>query len=327
MINIGLVGLGHIGHYHIQTLAAIDQFNLVAAIDKNSELKQLLPQGVIFFDNVGDFFASDFFNTVVIATPNNTHYEYGKMAYEAGKNVIMEKPAASTMAEFDELNSSFHAGQHQHIYYAFHAAKAFEVSWFKQYLRDRDIINKLGPVTAFSCHFFDPYFSNGRLAEAARGLDNPWLDSGVNALSVLAELMSVEDLQVEDVFSSFSNASTIQVQAQFRFPIAERSGRGLGIINTNWAGNLNHKKTLLVFGLTGHAAELNHSAQKVFLTKPDGMKALLQDFSSSGRRLYNHYIGVFKDYLACFKKGNYNQQFARRVHDKLFSVENRRIGK
>lgn len=326
MINIGLVGLGHIGHYHIRALMALEQFNLVAASDKNSDLKSLLPEGVIFFSKADDFFASSLFDTVIVATPNNTHYEFGIAALHAAKNVIMEKPAASTMAEFDELNSSFHAVKRQHIYYAFHAAKAYEVSWFKAYLGREDNIKKLGPVTAFSCHFFDPYFSKNRLSEAAMGLGNPWLDSGVNALSVLAELMDIENFQVEDVSSSYAKGTTIQVQTQFRFSFPDRVRRGIGIINTNWAGNLNHKKTVLIFGLTGHTVELNHSTQKVSLVKPDGVSELLKDFSSSGERLYNHYIGVFNDYFECLKRGTFNQNHARTVHEKLFLAENRRLG-
>jgi len=324
LINIGLVGLGHIGYYHIQALAAFDQFNLIAAVDKNPDLKSMLPEGANFFDNADKFFASGLFDTVIIATPNDTHLKFGKIAFDAGKNVIMEKPAASTMAEFDELNCLFHTSASQHIYYAFHAAKAYDVSWFKEYLSREENINKLGPITAFSCHFFDPYYSNGSLTEAARGLDNPWLDSGVNALSVLAELMAIENFQVEDVSSSYADGTTIQVQAQFRFPLEERAQRGLGIINTNWAGNLNYKKTFLIFGLTGHTVDLNHSTQKVSLVKPDGATELLKDFSSAGERLYNHYIGVFNDYLECFKRGTFNHNVARVVHEKLFLVEDRR---
>ena len=40
---------------------------------------------------------------VVITTPSQFHYEYGKMALEHGKNVLVEKPFAETSKEAEEL--------------------------------------------------------------------------------------------------------------------------------------------------------------------------------------------------------------------------------
>lgn len=42
-------------------------------------------------------------DTVYIALPNNLHVPYARKALNAGKNVIVEKPAATNLAEFQEL--------------------------------------------------------------------------------------------------------------------------------------------------------------------------------------------------------------------------------
>ena len=40
---------------------------------------------------------------IVVNTPVQTHYEYAKMALNAGKNVIVEKPFTINVAEAREL--------------------------------------------------------------------------------------------------------------------------------------------------------------------------------------------------------------------------------
>ena len=42
-------------------------------------------------------------DAVAIATPVDNHYELAKMALEAGKHCLIEKPMTSTVAEAQEL--------------------------------------------------------------------------------------------------------------------------------------------------------------------------------------------------------------------------------
>jgi dihydrodiol dehydrogenase / D-xylose 1-dehydrogenase (NADP) len=44
-------------------------------------------------------------NIIYIGTLNNTHYTEAKAALEAGKNVLVEKPACLNVAEWDSLVS------------------------------------------------------------------------------------------------------------------------------------------------------------------------------------------------------------------------------
>ena len=46
--------------------------------------------------------ASDI-DTVYVALPNDLHYEYTRQAFEAGKDVILPKPATSNLAELEAL--------------------------------------------------------------------------------------------------------------------------------------------------------------------------------------------------------------------------------
>jgi len=55
------------------------------------------------YTDYDELLASDEIDFVYVGLTNSVHYEYAKRALLAGKNVIMEKPFASTAAETEEL--------------------------------------------------------------------------------------------------------------------------------------------------------------------------------------------------------------------------------
>jgi predicted dehydrogenase len=52
---------------------------------------------------IGDLLASDEIDAVYIASPNALHHEHARAAIEAGKHVLVEKPATTTASEFADL--------------------------------------------------------------------------------------------------------------------------------------------------------------------------------------------------------------------------------
>jgi len=319
-INIGIIGLGHIGKCHIQALSQFPELNLVAACDYNSQLAQLLPYHVPFYWETEALLANKNIHTVIIATPNETHFELVNLAFDAGKNVIMEKPAASDFEQFQILDARFRESEQLHIYYAFHAAKAFDLSWFQQYYNQSKNQQRLGSITAFACHFYDPYVQQGEIEAEAKSLGNSWIDSGVNALSVLSELFDLSQfgLLSRNLTPDVTTGIAIQGLAQYQFPVRDSAVGGLGCINTNWTLGLNRKETWLAFGETGYQLKLDHSQQQVLETHPNGEVSLLQDCSQQRDRLLNHYLGVFSDYVNCETKQQFNYSQAHKIHQLLF---------
>lgn len=103
---------------------------------------------------------SNEFDTVYIATPNSTHFEYAKKALEAHKNVILEKPMCSNFKEASELVKIALANH----CYLFENNKVPHSLSFKQMKED---INDLGDIKMVNLNFsrvssrwFD--FKNGR---------------------------------------------------------------------------------------------------------------------------------------------------------------------
>lgn len=318
-IKIAIIGLGHIGQIHVQALLELPFFELVAACDTDMNLADILPETVAFYKNYKDMLNVGGFDVAVVATPNKTHTEISKDVLETIGDVIVEKPAAMTLYELKELEQLAQK-KNRHIYYAFHAAYAPEVLFLHKCLCENQ--KKYGPLTGFFSRFYDPYLSTGgELSPSALGLGDCWFDSGINALSVIDKVYSVEFLTVKSRLQSvgYSKDSTIgNISVQFSFPVSNVDSSGLGVIETAWDQGVNYKCTELYFACTGWCLILNHSEQKVFSISPEGKTSCLAAFT--GERLLNHYHGVFRDYFFRYQQSKMNSERSIFIHRKLYEA-------
>lgn len=334
-IQIAIIGLGHIGKYHIRAIQSFPELKLVAICDQREEYASLAPEGVEFYADFQLLLNDDRVDTVIVATPNRTHYYIAMSVLSSGKHLILEKPAAESFEELLHLQKTAKKSSLS-IFYAFHAASAFDVVWARNWIEKSENRNKLGPITGFSSRFYDPYIENGVLKPEAEGLQNCWIDSGINALSVILRFIQNNGVVIENV-SAASNGkhlpAILQCQAEYRFSITGKDLSGMGVIDTNWTSGRNHKSTTLFFGESQHTLLMNHSKQSVWLWTPDGKSVQLADLSYNRERLFNHYLGVFKEFLDKKKLSNGLQELnhteAISAHELLFKTEaamNRRAG-
>lgn len=325
-ISVVIIGLGHIARYHIQALRSNKNFELIGVCDRNPDCFGQLEISCRTYTNMDKCLEDLSPQLVIIATPNNTHYTLSKKALQAGCHVMVEKPSAQSLREINELEDL--ARERKWVYYhAFHAAYAREVLWFLKKYEDSAFRSMLGPLTSFASNFYDPYIEDGMLRDGAQGLDNCWIDSGVNALSVLDHFVDLEKMDIER--SSFTKVPTIscniiQGLVHFSFPVLEnmtdRSGHGF--IDTNWTLRQNFKITKLYFAQTGHSITLNHSEQSVSKVNERGEKTTLFDCNGEGERLLNHYHGVFSDLSNALRKRIGNKAVGQRINKLLFSAIN-----
>ncbi|MBE5819163.1 MAG: Gfo/Idh/MocA family oxidoreductase [Clostridiales bacterium] len=105
--RVGFIGFGGMGGgYHFQVARdrqdAHPDYAPVAVYDVRESIRNVaVENGLKAYDNLEEFLASDEFDIVVVATPNNFHCEMTCKALEAGKHVICEKPVAMSIDEFD----------------------------------------------------------------------------------------------------------------------------------------------------------------------------------------------------------------------------------
>ena len=102
-INIGVVGVGHLGKHHVRHFSKIKDVNLVGLfdIDEEESKKVSLEYKTRAFRSLKDILKV--VDAVSIVTPTSTHKAVAEMCLKKGKHVFIEKPITKTISEAEEL--------------------------------------------------------------------------------------------------------------------------------------------------------------------------------------------------------------------------------
>jgi predicted dehydrogenase len=103
-LRSGIVGAGFIGEVHARAVRAAGG-RLVAVADSTPEGSSVAAErlGALRAATAEDLIASDDVDVVHICTPNHLHAPLARLAIEAGKNVICEKPLATDARDAEQL--------------------------------------------------------------------------------------------------------------------------------------------------------------------------------------------------------------------------------
>ena len=104
--RLGIIGCGRWGINHVRTADALFGANLVAVADPNpaaaAKVKEISGR-IRFSSNVKSIVEGDAVNSVIVATPAETHFQLAKELLRNGKNVLVEKPITLHGEEAREL--------------------------------------------------------------------------------------------------------------------------------------------------------------------------------------------------------------------------------
>ncbi|OYX28846.1 MAG: oxidoreductase [Flavobacteriales bacterium 32-35-8] len=105
MLNVGVLGAGHLGKIHLRLLQQSEKFNLVGFYDADevNGKKVAAEFGYKFFNSVESLI--DAVDVVDIVTPTLSHYECAKQAVIKGKHIFIEKPITNTVEEAEEIRA------------------------------------------------------------------------------------------------------------------------------------------------------------------------------------------------------------------------------
>ncbi len=104
MIDVGLVGFGLAGRaFHAQVIRATTGLRLAAILQRHgNEAAEKYPN-VRVVRSVEELLDIRDIRLVVIATPNETHAPIARQCLEAGRDVVVDKPFATTLKEAEGL--------------------------------------------------------------------------------------------------------------------------------------------------------------------------------------------------------------------------------
>lgn len=180
--KILIVGLGEVATTHLAVIEQIPGADVVAGADiKPKTGLTFRGRPLPVCRSPREAADGHRIDAVVIATPTPTHARVCAQVAEVlpAARILVEKPAADNVADARRVLRDI--GRRQPVDVAYHMAFAPEVSWGVTATQARG--SALGQPASAEASFADPY--DLCFESAAQRLGNSWIDSGINALSVL----------------------------------------------------------------------------------------------------------------------------------------------
>jgi predicted dehydrogenase len=106
-VGIGFIGAGEISILHNKAIKSIAGARLVGLWNRTPEraVRRAAEYGCRRYETPEDLVADPAINAVFVLTDLDTHLKYVKLALEAGKHVLVEKPLGATVAEIQEMKA------------------------------------------------------------------------------------------------------------------------------------------------------------------------------------------------------------------------------
>jgi predicted dehydrogenase len=111
VLNVAIVGAGIMGASHGRVAASIREIAVTAVCDNDLERAAAVakPHGAIATSSVQE--AIDAADAVILATPSHTHAEVGVRVLKSGRDLLVEKPMATSAADARQLVDAAEANE------------------------------------------------------------------------------------------------------------------------------------------------------------------------------------------------------------------------
>ncbi len=216
--TFAVIGYGGQGAWHTRQILASDVAALAGVYDidtgKNLTAKE---NGIHAYADVDTLLSDPAVETVVVATPNDSHKELVIRCLNAGKNVICEKPVEMTVAAFDEMAAA-----------AEQAGKRFTVHqnrrWDVDFLAMKKIVasNEIGELIRIESR-----------VHGSRGIPSDWrcnkhqgggmvLDWGVHLID---QILQIIPEPITQVYCTGTHITGTEVDDGFRLELTFESGK------------------------------------------------------------------------------------------------------
>ena len=105
-IGVGVIGFGLAGQvFHAPFVSAVPGLRLEAIVQRKGDQAGKAYPSARILRSVDEALKDAAIRMIVVATPNETHFELAKQALQAGKHVVIDKPFSATSEEALELKA------------------------------------------------------------------------------------------------------------------------------------------------------------------------------------------------------------------------------
>ena len=196
-IQVGLIGYGFAGRtFHAPVIRAVPGLHLSAVVQRHGDDAQKALPGVEVLRSADDLLRQDSIRLVVIATSNTSHFELAKQCLLAGRDVVIDKPFATTLSQAEELARI--AAQQKRMLSVFQNRR-----WDGDFLTVRQLLEAgtLGRIVLFETHFdrYRPQLRAGAWREAALPGSGVLLDLGPHLVDQALSLFGLPQAVGADI--------------------------------------------------------------------------------------------------------------------------------
>src|SRR3984957_17130288 len=306
-VRVLLVGVGAIGGTHARALEAVPSAEVGAGGDVDRS-RRLVFRGLDrpVYPGVPEAAEACEPDLVVIATPTGTHAAVCEQAarWFPEARLLVEKPAAAPRVDARPILSQI--GGRQPVDVAYHTSFAPEVSWGQRAVEARR--PSIGDLVAAEMFFADPYYDDFERATATLG--NSWLDSGINALSVLARFATIVK---RESLRPIGNERQSMFEARFACHDGGRPAQALLV--TSWHAADGAKTTRLRYA-SGIEVLMDHTAVAAYLLRDGRIEAAFGADRSIPRR-DRHYRALYQRWLGAEGGPALPAETSRHLHEVL----------
>jgi len=208
-VGIGLVGAGRMGSIHARLVSAsVPRATLVGIADTDLDAAGRLAAqvgGVPFFDSIEALLETPGLDAVLVATSSSDHLAMIRIAADAGKDILCEKPIALTLADTDlAIAAADRAGVRLQV--------GFMRRWEPDYVRAKARLasGAYGRPMLFKSLQFDAEPPPLAFADPAAS-GGIMVDMGIHEFDLARWLMADEVVEVHAYGSTFAHPSFASV--------------------------------------------------------------------------------------------------------------------
>jgi len=175
-IGVAVIGFGLAGQvFHAPFVSAVPGLKLEAIVQRKGDAAAKAYPSARILRSVEEALNDAAVQLIVVATPNETHFDLAKQALLAGKHVVIDKPFAATSAEAGELKE---LAEKQGVVLApFHNRR-----WDGDFLTVRQLLEEeaAGRLVTYESHFdrFRPLPRENTWKEGANAANGLLMDLG-----------------------------------------------------------------------------------------------------------------------------------------------------
>jgi len=207
-LGVGIVGFGLAGRaFHAPLVSSTHGLRMAGIVARsNAQEARAAYPGVRVVSDLIELLRDESVRVVVIASPNGTHGRLAVEALEAGRDVVVDKPFATSSAEADRVMEV--AAKRGRLVTVFQNRR-----WDGDFLTVKALLEKgtLGRLVLFESHFdrFSPGLNRAKpwkeAADASGGL--LW-DLGPHLVDQAVELFGLPEMVFADVRSERTGSAT-----------------------------------------------------------------------------------------------------------------------